>query len=82
MELKSRGRECLANHFRRHMNNHTDLQPNRRLRDRMSGGVRGRGLATLSYSICNLKYFSENIVIYFFEYFIFQHFSTLYCDKI
>ena len=33
------------------MNNHTDLQPNRRLRDRMSGGVRGRGLATLSYSI-------------------------------
>ena len=29
----------------------TDLQPNRRLRDRMSGGVRGRGLATLSYSI-------------------------------
>lgn len=33
------------------MNNHTDLQPNRRLRDRMSGGVRGRGLATLSYPI-------------------------------
>ena len=50
MELKSRGQECLANHFRRSRNNHTDLQPNRRLRDRMSGGVRGRGLATLSYS--------------------------------
>lgn len=51
VELKSRGRECLANYFRRRMNNQTDLQPNRRLRDRMSGGVRGRGVATLSYSI-------------------------------
>ena len=34
-------------------NKHTvkRLQPNRRLRDRMSGGVGGRGLATPSYPI-------------------------------
>ena len=43
------------------MNNHTDLQPNRRLRNRMSGGVRGRGLVTLS---CSIKKHLTNLIKY------------------
>lgn len=49
------------------MNNHTDLQPNRCLQNRMSSGLRGRGLVTLSYSIPNetvQKYWKKKFKIY------------------
>jgi len=37
-------------------------EPNRRLRIRMSGGVRGRGLVTPSYSIIFVKYWAVILI--------------------